>query len=95
MKTHLCGLLLSLCLMACGAPGRPSGLPDPEYQQPQVEPWPPASAAVPTAAPPTAEPADEPADERAKVGIEPAPEAPAGLPQNAGGSGATLPAGTP
>ena len=33
MKTNSCGLLLSLCLMACGAPGRPTGLPDPELQE--------------------------------------------------------------
>ena len=91
MKTYRYALLFSLCLTACGAPGRPHGLPDPEYQQPQVEPWPPASAAAPA----VPAPANEPADEPAIVGVEPAPEGPAGLPQNVGGSGATLPAGTP
>ncbi len=67
---------------ACGAPGRPSGLPPPEYVQPTVEPYSPPIPAPATAGP--AEPAAEPA--------EPPPAPPA---ENVGGSGATLPAGTP
>lgn len=86
MKTSLCLLVVGLCSASCGAPGRPNGLPPPEYEVPQVAPWQPVSAA-----PPQAQAPPEPAAE----GVEPAPEAPAGLPQNAGGSGATLPAGTP
>jgi hypothetical protein len=87
MKTRLCGLVVGLWLVSCGAPGRPSGQPPPEYEVPHVEPWPPASAAPPKAAPPASPPAAQ--------GVEPAPEAAAGLPQNTGGSGAKLPAGTP
>jgi hypothetical protein len=88
MKKRLC-LLAALALAACGPPGRPQGLPPPEYEVPAVAPWSPASAA-----PAAAEPAPV-VPEGSGAGVEPAPEAPAGLPQNAGGSGATLPAGTP
>jgi len=89
MKTYLCGLLLCSCLIACGAPGRPSGLPDPEYEQPQATPWPPASAAAVKGGAPATEPEPEP------VGAKPAPEGPAGPPQGTSGSGATLPPGIP
>lgn len=87
MKTNVCALAFGAVLVACGSPGRPSGLPSPDYAVPTVEPWPPASAAAANAVPPDAEPAGQ--------GVEPAPEEPAGPRQNAGGSGATLPAGTP
>ena len=86
MKTRLCSLMLAFTLAACGAPGRPTGLPAPEYEEPKVDPW------LPAVAPDAAK---DGAAGSAVVGVEPAPEAPAGLPQNAGGSGATLPAGTP
>ena len=88
MKTSLGGVVLAVMLAGCGAPGRPSGLPAPEYEEPKVDPWPPA------AAPETAKSSAAVAGSAA-VGVEPAPEAPAGLPQNAGGSGATLSPGTP
>jgi hypothetical protein len=72
-----------LALNACGPTPRPTGLPPPEYEEPRVEPWaPPAAAAAPSAAAPEPEPA------------APAP-APAATPENLGGSGATLPPGTP
>jgi hypothetical protein len=73
-------------LGACGPAPRPSGLPPPEYEQPQVEPWSPPSAA-PTSAPVTA---PAPAPET----VVPAPPT-AAPPESTGGSGATLPAGTP
>jgi hypothetical protein len=42
-----------LALNACGTPGRPVGLPAPEYEQPHVEPWtPPAASAAPAEPPP-------------------------------------------
>ena len=87
MKTLACSLGFTLALAACGAPGRPSGLPPPEYEQPGVEPWPPASEAPANGG--------APASQSSSVGVEPAPEGPAGLPQNPGGSGATLSPGTP
>lgn len=87
MNKRLCVLNLGVLLAGCGTPGRPSGLPAPEYEVPQLEPWPPVSAAAAKAGAPAVEPAP--------MGVEPAPEEPAGLPQNAGGSGATLPPGTP
>jgi hypothetical protein len=76
IKLYFLTTIALLALNACGTPGRPVGLPPPEYQEPQVEPWTPPSAA-PAQAPP-----------------EP-PAAPAAAPENLGGSGATLPAGTP
>jgi|GEM_PF-5089699 len=87
MKERLCLLAWGVLLTACGPVGRPSGLPAPEYEVPQLDPWPPASSATAKAGAPAVEPAP--------VGVEPAPEEPAGPPQNAGGSGATLPPGTP
>jgi len=89
MKTRRYSFALALSLASCGAPGRPSGLPAPEYEEPQVAPWP--------AAVPSAEPAQggATAANSTPAGVEPAPEAPAGPPQNAGGSGATLSPGTP
>ncbi|HYQ17444.1 MAG TPA: hypothetical protein VEQ58_16840 [Polyangiaceae bacterium] len=81
-------MLFSL-LGACGAPGRPVGLPAPEYEEPKVEAWPPASAQPaksPEAAPPSASETEQ--------GVTPAPEEPAGPPGNVGGS-ATLGAGSP
>jgi hypothetical protein len=86
MKQPFCAFIGGVLLVGCGTPGRPSGLPAPEYEVPHVAPWPPpssASAAAPAA--PTPPP----------VGVEPALEEPAGPPQNAGGSGATLPPGNP
>jgi hypothetical protein len=85
MKKRLWSLALVFTLAGCGAPGRPTGLPAPEYEEPKVEPWLAPEAAKGGAAGSAA----------VGAGVEPAPEAPAGLPQNAGGSGATLPAGTP
>lgn len=77
-RVQLLGFVALLAVTACGSPGRPVGLPPPEYDPPRVEPWsPPATAA--------AAPAAEPE-------ISTAP--PAG-PENEGGSGATLPPGTP
>ena len=87
MKRMLGSFALGWCLAACGAPGRPSGLPPPEYEKPQVDPWTPASA--------PAEIVESPPPEAPPAGVTPAPEGPAGLPQNAGGSGATLPPGNP
>ena len=70
----------------CGnSAARPVGLPPPEYQQPQVEPWPPASA---SASPPAAASAMESAPPPAASAAPLAPEV-------TGGSGATLPPGTP
>lgn len=72
-----------LALNACGSAGRPVGVPPPEYEQPRVEPWtPPAVAPSPSAAPAEPEPV-------------PAASLPAAPPENLGGSGATLPPGTP
>lgn len=88
MKTSFGHVALALTLAACGAPGRPSGLPAPEYEEPKLDPWPSAAA-------PAATKSDAAVAGSAGLGVEPAPEAPAGLPQNAGGSGATLPPGTP
>jgi hypothetical protein len=91
MKTLLWSLGFTLALAACGAPGRPSGLPPPEYEQPRVDPWPAVSETPATGGAPVSAPASP----SAGVGVGPAPEEPAGLPQNAGGSGATLSPGTP
>jgi len=79
---------LILLLTACGTPGRPVGLPAPEYQEPLVEPWPPASAQPSKIPQPT--PGSTPETEQ---GVTPAPEEPAGPPGNVGGS-ATLGPGT-
>jgi hypothetical protein len=79
-KLYFFTTIALLALDACGSSGRPVGLPAPEYEQPQVEPWTPPSAAV---APSPPEPQATP---------EPAPVA---APENVAGSGATLPAGTP
>ena len=78
MKPRVCCLVLPLLLASCGTPGRPVGLPPPEYEEPHVEPWPPTSA----------EPAKggAPPASTENVGVEPAPEAPAGPPENRGGS---------
>ena len=86
MKQRLYASVLGVLLAGCGAPGRPSGLPPPEYEVPQVAPWSPPGAEAAKAGAPAVEPA--------QVGVEPGPEEAAGLPQNAGGSGATLPPGT-
>ncbi|HKY40606.1 MAG TPA: hypothetical protein VJN18_31945 [Polyangiaceae bacterium] len=79
-------------LFGCGPAPRPSGLPPPEYEQPRVEPWPPPGAAAGSAgaasvAPPETAEAPEPVLPAASTSPPPA--------QNAGGSSATLPAGTP
>jgi hypothetical protein len=81
-------LLLCLCLFsACGGAAKlPPGLPPPEYEEPRVEPWPPASAS----AAPTAAPEAPPAASSAEPPL--APAAPAG---GSGGSGASLSPGTP
>jgi hypothetical protein len=68
-------------LAACGASKLPPGLPPPEYEEPRVEPWPPASA---SAAPPVTPAPDAPE-----------PTAPTGPAGGSGGSGATLSPGTP
>jgi hypothetical protein len=75
-----------LALNACGSSGRPVGLPPPEYQSPHVEPWTPPAGA-PAAGPP-APTAETPPQAAPEPQAAPAPE-------NLGGSGATLPAGTP
>lgn len=92
MRKRLCFTLL--LLSSCGAPGRPVGLPPPEYEQPSVAPWPSpgAEAAKPGAADAPA-PAVTPAS--GAGGVERAPEAPAGPSGNSGGSSATLSPGTP
>lgn len=79
-KLYFLTTIALLALNACGTPGRPVGLPPPEYQEPHVEPW-----AAPSAAP-------APAPTEPPVQAEPVPAA---APENLGGSGATLPAGTP
>lgn len=83
---------LVLLIFSCGSPGRPVGLPPPEYQEPQVPAWPPGSTAPPK------DPESPPPAPSAAVlegqGVTPAPEAPAGPPGNAGGS-ATLAPGSP
>jgi hypothetical protein len=84
------GLLVGLGVWAgCGPAPRPTGLPPPEYEEPRVEPWTPASATPATAGAAPAAPPD-PVPEP----VVPAP-GPAAPPENTGGSGATLPAGTP
>ncbi len=71
------------CGVGCGGnTTRPTGLPAPEYQEPQVSPWPPASASP-------APPAVEEKAESVPPDAAPAP------PEGTGGSGATLPPGTP
>ena len=87
MKQYPYAWVVAVSLAGCGAPGRPVGLPPPEYEVPQVVPWSPPGAEAAKAGAPAVEPAP--------VGVEPAPEEAAGLPQNAGGSGATLAPGTP
>jgi predicted small lipoprotein YifL len=92
MKPRL-GFALLLSFAGCGTPGRPVGLPPPEYEQPRVEPWLPASVETSKAGA-----AGAPSAAGAQAGgngIEPAPEAPAGLRGNSGGSSATLSPGTP
>jgi hypothetical protein len=91
MKTSLCFALLAALLAGCGTPGRPVGVPPPEYEEPHVEPWPPASA---EAAKPAA-PLQAPAPSGSADGVGPAPEVPAGAGHNSGGSGARLSPGTP
>ena len=82
-KLHFVTGIALLALSACGSAARPTGLPPPEYEQPRVEPWtPPAPAVAPSAVPAEPEPAAS----------APLPAAP---PENLGGSGATLPPGTP
>jgi len=93
MKTRLCFALL-FTLVGCGTPGRPVGLPPPEYEQPHVEPWPPASAEAPRGGAVggsggTATPNND------ALGVGLAPEAPAGARGNSGGTSATLSPGTP
>lgn len=78
------GLMLALSLGACGTPGRPQGLPPPEYEVPKTEPWPLGSVEPTPSAAPSPAPSEAPAAP---------PEAPA--PPDAGGSGATLSPGTP
>jgi hypothetical protein len=84
MRTSLGAVALALSLTGCGAAGRPSGLPAPEYEEPKIDPWPSAATGQGGAA-----------AAAGVVGVEPAPEAPAGPPENLGGSGATLSPGTP
>ena len=79
MKLSIVNVFLAGWLAGCGSPTRPSGLPAPEYQAPLVAPWPPVGSVAPP------ESAPEPSEH------DSAPAAP----QNGGGSGATLPAGTP
>jgi hypothetical protein len=86
MKTL--AFIATLLVVACGAPGRPSGLPAPEYEEPQVEPWQPAPGAL---SPKTLEAA--PTSESG--GGNGAPPAPAATGGSSGGSGATLSPGTP
>jgi hypothetical protein len=85
MKKRRCWPVLPLLLASCGTPGRPVGLPPPEYEEPHVEPWPTASA----------EPANSsaPPASTESVGVEPAPEAPAGPPENGGGTAAATSSG--
>jgi hypothetical protein len=84
---HLAAVVALILAVGCGSPNRPTGLPAPEYQEPVVEPWsPPASSAAPSAEPaPVAAPSSAPGEV-----VAPSPP-----PAGTGGSGATLPAGTP
>jgi hypothetical protein len=80
MMQYFLTTIALLALNACGTPGRPVGLPPPEYQEPKVEPWaPPPAATAPSSS--IAEP---------QPPLEPPPAA---TPENVGGSGATLPPG--
>ena len=92
MKAALFCAVIAASLVGCGTPGRPVGLPPPEYEEPRVEPWSPPAA---PSAPPSAEPEPPPS-----AAPPPDPAASAAPPLSApplegGGGSGTLRPGTP